>query len=159
MYSPHCDYKSGANPTYYNFTKSILCRALQEGGSVYNMLPNDLLKEIVTVNKNVAISSDSGNSYIAQPYKAKLFSLAHDEILNNDPYAVSTEGTKYRYYQTHTTTADYIKYAVGGSAYNYWLRSPSTYYNNSAWRFLSNGSIGVHIVNAIMNAVAPAFCI
>lgn len=136
----------------FDYRSSTIFKYLDE--TILRLLP--FKDKIQLVTKKVGVSTNSGDSYSPQPFDAKLFLLANDEMRDHVGYVVEGEGERYEYYKSHN---DYEKFAVDGEeCVDYWLRSPHislTPRNRVCeyFTFFTYETVQFHY------GVAPGFCI
>ena len=123
-------------------------------------LPSDLRNSIKQVNKK---ATAGGASTTITTSSDKLFLFSEVEIDGTTTAGYADEGEQYEYWKTikdGTIAADRIKYLSngGGSANNWWLRSPHVS-RSSNFRYIhSTGSVGI---NGASNTygVSFGFCV
>lgn len=105
---------------------------LQPGGSIYNVLPQDLRNVIRPVNKVTSVGYAVNALETTSDYA---FLLSEVEIFGNNSYSVKGEGKRYGYYNDYANTnALRVKKLANGTdaAYFWWERSP---YSGNAGSF------------------------
>ena len=128
--------------------------------TLLSQLPSDLQGVIKQVNKK---ATAGGASTSITTSADKLWLLAEVEVDGTTSAGYADEGEQYEYWKTvkdGTVAADRIKYLSNGSgsAYTWWLRSPSV---SNSTNFRSFNSTGiVTIVNAnCARGVSFGFCV
>lgn len=123
-------------------------------------LPSDLRNSIKQVNKK---ATAGGASTTITTSSDKLFLFSEVEIDGTTTAGYADEGEQYEYWKTikdGTVAADRIKYLSngGGSAVNWWLRSPNVS-NSTYFRYVhSTGSVNYyHASNTF--GVSFGFCV
>lgn len=123
-------------------------------------LPSDLRNSIKQVNKK---ATAGGASTTITTSSDKLFLFSEVEIDGTTTAGYADEGEQYEYWKTikdGTVAADRIKYLSngGGSATNWWLRSPLVS-NSTHFRCIySAGGVGNYAAS-ITDGVSFGFCI
>ncbi len=112
--------------------------------TLLEQLPSDLQAVIKSVNKK---ATSGGMSTTIKTSSDKLFLFSEVEIDGTTSSGYASEGEQYEYWKTvkdGKTSADRIKYLSngGGSASNWWLRSPSVSSSANFRDFNSTGSVG-----------------
>ena len=128
--------------------------------TLLSQLPSDLQGVIKQVNKK---ATAGGASTSITTSADKLWLLAEVEVDGTTSAGYADEGEQYEYWKTvkdGTVAADRIKYLSNGSgsAYSWWLRSPSV--SNSAYfrYFYSSGTVGNSNAN-VTRGVSFGFCV
>lgn len=85
----------------------------------------------------------------------ELFLLAHIEVFESVGSSHPGEGEQYEFYKSGNSK---IKYYLSGSAYYWWLRSPSTSYSSS-FRFVNSSGSTSSNYAANTWGVAAGFCV
>ena len=123
-------------------------------------LPSDLRNSIKQVNKK---ATAGGASTTITTSSDKLFLFSEVEIDGTTTAGYADEGEQYEYWKTikdGTIAADRIKYLSngGGSAYSWWLRSPSVS-SGTHFRYISStGYVGSGSANNTYG-VSFGFCV
>lgn len=123
-------------------------------------LPSDLRNSIKQVNKK---ATAGGASTTITTSSDKLFLFSEVEIDGTTTAGYADEGEQYEYWKTikdGTVAADRIKYLSngGGSANNWWLRSPNVSYS-SPFRFISSTGVASHYSASVAYGVSFGFCV
>lgn len=143
-FTTHWNDKQGRSSNNYDFIlNSTLNDCLKSKGAVYNLIPDELMKVVKTVNKKVDIHPS--DEWTEGYYYTQLFPLSYDEIDGND------NGT-YEYYKVDSKNRR--KKDKG-----YWLRSPRADDSYGAWCVGGDGNLYSYLIYSNADAVAPAFCI
>ncbi len=128
--------------------------------TLLSQLPSDLQGVIKQVNKK---ATAGGASTSITTSADKLWLLAEVEVDGTTSAGYADEGEQYEYWKTvkdGTVAADRIKYLSNGSgsAYNWWLRSPSV--SNSPYfrAFTSTGSVNYYSAH-YARGVSFGFCV
>lgn len=102
-------------------------------GTFYNLIDSKIRAAI----KQVKIPyTNSGIQSGANGLSTKVFLLSGTEVGFSNVSYMNTEGTKLAYFDSASKRIAYN----GGSAADWWLRSPRTNYNNFVWVVKSDGS-------------------
>lgn len=108
------------------------------------------------------VNGDGGSPVAsgANGLSCKIFLLSGYELgwtTSNNPY-FPRDGAKLSYFSSGTSSVANNKRIANynGSATNWWLRSPHTYFNVSAWSVNSNGGYGGGVYSSTYG-VRPAF--
>ena len=128
--------------------------------TLLSQLPSDLQGVIKQVNKKATAGSQSTSITTSAD---KLWLLAEVEVDGTTSAGYADEGEQYEYWKTvkdGTVAADRIKYLSNGSgsAYSWWLRSPSVSNSNSFRGILSTGGVSGYSAN-ITRGVSFGFCV
>ena len=128
--------------------------------TLLSQLPSDLQGVIKQVNKK---ATAGGASTSITTSADKLWLLAEVEVDGTTSAGYADEGEQYEYWKTvkdGTVAADRIKYLSNGSgsAYSWWLRSPSVSNSTYFRYFYSTGSVGDYIANNA-RGVSFGFCV
>ena len=118
--------------------------------AILALMPTEVQNGIREVNK---LTSAGNMSSTINTTADKLFLLSEIEIFGSVTYSMAGEGSQYAYYSAGNST---VKYR-GGSAYNWWERSPRSDASNGFCYVNSNGT--AYYSNAhFPRGVAFAFC-
>lgn len=128
--------------------------------TLLSQLPSDLQGVIKQVNKK---ATAGGASTSITTSADKLWLLAEVEVDGTTSAGYADEGEQYEYWKTvkdGTVAADRIKYLSNGSgsAYSWWLRSPSVSNSNYFRYITSTGSVNNIIANGTYG-VSFGFCV
>lgn len=128
--------------------------------TLLSQLPSDLQGVIKQVNKKATAGSQSTSITTSAD---KLWLLAEVEVDGTTSAGYADEGEQYEYWKTvkdGTVAADRIKYLSNGSgsAYTWWLRSPSVSYSNSFRYIYSTGYVNGSLANST-RGVSFGFCV
>lgn len=123
-------------------------------------LPSDLRNSIKQVNKK---ATAGGASTTITTSSDKLFLFSEVEIDGTTTAGYADEGEQYEYWKTikdGTVAADRIKYLSngGGSAYSWWLRSPSVS-TSTHFRCISSTGVVYHSGASLAYGVSFGFCV
>ena len=128
--------------------------------TLLGQLPSDLQAAIKSVNKK---ATSGGASTTIKTSSDKLFLFSEVEIDGTTSSGYASEGEQYEYWKTvkdGTVAADRVKKLSngGGSAYNWWLRSPRVS-NSHYFRCIdSTGGVGGSVAN-VTGGVSFGFCV
>lgn len=123
-------------------------------GEFFNLLPDKLQAIIKPVTKKTA-SNGSGKSSIVETVD-KIFLLSEVEVFGKCKHSKSGEGEQYEGFKNWK---DRVKgYPDGNCGCWYWLRSPSSVYNNSFCVVSYAGSCSINYADST-NGVVPCFTI
>ena len=128
--------------------------------TLLSQLPSDLQGVIKQVNKKATAGSQSTSITTSAD---KLWLLAEVEVDGTTSAGYADEGEQYEYWKTvkdGTVAADRIKYLSNGSgsAYGWWLRSPSVSFSYFFRYIYSTGSVGSIDAN-YTRGVSFGFCV
>lgn len=126
--------------------------------TLYGQLPDDVKAVIKPVNK---LTSAGSQSTTIETTSDNLFLLAEIEVFGTRSYSVAGEGTQYAYYRDIANTAAkrVKKLSNGtGSAYGWWLRSPSAGGSTTFCVVYGGGSAGSYGAG-YGTGVAFGFCV
>ena len=115
-------------------------------------LPAAWQTAIKPVNK--ASGTGGGSSSGTETVSDSCFLLAEIEIFGSTTYSVSGEGTQYAYYKAGNSKVK----NKGGSANNWWERSPYSGYGNRFCTVYSNGNASSYYAST-GHGVAFGFCV
>lgn len=144
------------------WSQSLLYKAMQPGGDIYENLPNDFQKIIFPVQKSSGISGNlpSADPDISTNY---LFIPSLTEYLPPSDYEYAVNSQEGGQYQFYANAPDQIPKKLIGSSdnRNYYTRSASSYDKtlyNYFWTIGSQSSFGVTI-SSQMSGVTFACCL
>lgn len=128
--------------------------------TLLSQLPSDLQGVIKQVNKKATAGSQSTSITTSAD---KLWLLAEVEVDGTTSAGYADEGEQYEYWKTvkdGTVAADRIKYLSNGSgsAYYWWLRSPSVSSSGGFRYITSTGSVFSSVANGT-RGVSFGFCV
>ena len=128
--------------------------------TLLSQLPSDLQGVIKQVNKKATAGSQSTSITTSAD---KLWLLAEVEVDGTTSAGYADEGEQYEYWKTvkdGTVAADRIKYLSNGSgsAYDWWLRSPSVSISN-AFRYIISTGVVYGIYANYVRGVSFGFCV
>ena len=128
--------------------------------TLLGQLPSDLQAAIKSVNKK---ATSGGASTTIKTSSDKLFLFSEVEIDGTTSSGYASEGEQYEYWKTvkdGTVAADRVKKLSngGGSAYNWWLRSPGVS-GSSGFRCIGSAGSVIGIVASGTYGVSFGFCV
>lgn len=128
--------------------------------TLLGQLPSDLQAAIKSVNKK---ATSGGASTTIKTSSDKLFLFSEVEIDGTTSSGYASEGEQYEYWKTvkdGTVAADRVKKLSngGGSAYDWWLRSPSVGTSYTFRCIISTGSVSYFTANYTCG-VSFGFCV
>ena len=138
--------------------ESAMRTRLQPGGSIYNVLPQEVRDVIRPVNKVTSVGNVGSALETTSDYA---FLLSEVEIFGSTSFSVAGEGKRYDYYGSYaTTSARRIKNLANGtgSANYWWERSPASGSTSNFCYVGSNGNAGYGYAGASFG-VSFGFCV
>ena len=116
-----------------------------------SLLPAELREVIKPV---VKLTGKGSGSEEVESTDDKLFLLSQVEVFGDSRYTADGEGAQYAYFKN----GENVIKRRGGSAYNWWLRSPSVSLTTTFRYINSTGSVNYNYAN-LSYGVSFGFCV